>query len=193
MSDLVKTDSHAALQTHILKTLKLTELDAQYIVTMCQELEIPPMLGIHGVYAVKNKPFLSAALKRAVILKAGHTFIPTTLTPDECVIKAGRKGSADTFEFRFSRQYAEKTGRAKPNSAWYSDPMSMCLNACTHLVARAIFSDLFFGLTDEPLDFTPPKVQSEQSLSLSELNDENNANAESRDGALSESASALSF
>lgn len=151
------------------------------------------MLGIHGVYAVKGKPFLSAALKRAVILKAGHTFIPTTMTPDECIIRAGRKGSTDTFEFRFSRQYADRTGRAKPNSAWYSDPMSMCLNACTHLVARAIFADLFFGLTDEPLDFTPPKVQSEQPLSLSELNNENNANAESRDGALSESNSAISF
>jgi len=134
----------------LIKQMGLTEVDALLLARKGAELGVDTLASLSGIYVVKGRPFLSADLKRGLILRHGHTFRIAEWSAQKIVVQTARRGDELTT-IEYTMQEAAHSGRTS-SATWKQHPRRMLLHAVTHHIAAAMFADLFLGMGGEPED-----------------------------------------
>jgi hypothetical protein len=127
------------------------------IIQTGQELGIPPMAALRGVYVINGKPTCDAALMQALIYRdhGDAALMPVESTDERCTYKFKRAGWPEYQEFTYSAEDAKKAGLWGGKGPWSSYPRDMLRSRCISVIARMAFQDTVSGL------YTPDELGAE--------------------------------
>lgn len=128
-----------------------------------RELNIGAMASLRGFHIIDGKPYMSAGLMNALVLRSGKARVFSIIerSNERAVIRAWRKGMDETLlDIAYTIKDAELAGLVKPGSGWEKNPADMCVARCIAIGARLKFADVCFGLyTPEEMGFEVPEDQ----------------------------------
>lgn len=110
-----------------------------------RELAVGPMQALRSIYVVEGTPTLSAALIRALILRAGHELWTSETTVTRCVLNGIRRGEDRVRTATFTITDAERA-KVAGKDVWRRYPRRMLLARATSELASDAFPDVTLGL-----------------------------------------------
>jgi hypothetical protein len=136
-----------------------------------RELGLPPMTALAQIFVVEGKPFMSADLMKALVMRdcpQGRIFTKSS-SPEGAIVVATRPGYPDrSFEFTISQAKSIKVKEGKSlaqKNNWMNYPETMCIHRATAIACREMFPDVILGcycpqemeeVLADARDVTPP-------------------------------------
>jgi len=115
------------------------------------EIGVGPMQALASIHVVDGRPFPSAELLRALILRDGHTFRVLESTGTRCRVMGLRRGrpEGEAHYVVWDIEMARAAGLAG-KGAWRSYPRALLLARASTDLARMAFPDVVKGLGHVP-------------------------------------------
>lgn len=117
------------------------------------EVGLPPITGMSNIMIVNNRPAIWGDAALALIQSKGAVhntevvWEGTSGQPDwTCIFRIWRKGQANPYEGKFSRQMAERAKLLTKPGPWLSYPDRMLFNRARAFAIRDGFADCLAGL-----------------------------------------------
>lgn len=117
------------------------------------EIGVGPMQALASIHVVDGRPFPSAELLRALVLREGHTLRIIEATGTSCTVLGIRAGRPDSEGVRvtWTIEMARAAGLAG-KGAWRSYPRALLVARASTDVCRMVFPDVVKGLGHVPDD-----------------------------------------
>lgn len=117
------------------------------------EIGVGPMQALASIHVVDGRPFPSAELLRALVLREGHTLRVIEATGTSCTVLGIRAGRPDAEGVRvtWTIEMARAAGLAG-KGAWRSYPRALLVARASTDLARMVFPDVVKGLGHVPDD-----------------------------------------
>jgi hypothetical protein len=124
------------------------------------ELGIGPMQALAGIAVVDGRPYLSAQLMRAVILRNGHTLTVHSLSGTMARVSGLRVGEPESARvtIEWTLDMARAAGLLTKDN-WRKYPRAMLLARATSDLARLLFPDALAGFGEIDDDSAPSVAQ----------------------------------
>lgn len=115
------------------------------------EIGVGPMQSLAGIHVVDGRPFPSAELLRALVLREGHTLRIVEATGTSCTVLAIRAGRPDSEGVRvtWTIEMARAAGLAG-KGAWRAYPRALLVARASTDACRMVFPDVVKGLGHVP-------------------------------------------
>ena len=125
------------------------------VITACimfgDEIGLGPMQALSSIHVVDGRPFPSAELLRALVLREGHSLRVVESTGTRCTVTARRRGQPDheAVTVDWTIEMARAAGLAG-RGAWRTYPRAMLLARASADACRMVFPDVVKGLGHVP-------------------------------------------
>ena len=117
-------------------------------VLMGRELGIQAMASLRAFHIIEGKPYPSAELLRALVIKSGKAkFFRRTARSAESVTYETQRGDDPVVSFTYTMAEAVAAGRVKDGSGYKRDPSDMLIARCSSKLAREVYPDVVLGMT----------------------------------------------
>lgn len=118
-----------------------------------REIGVGPMTALQHMHVVEGKPTMSAELKRARVLAAGHEIVYEEMSTTRCRVKGRRRGSEHWTVVEWTLDDAKRAGLAGKDN-WRRYPRRMLQARATAELCDLVFPDIVGGLatTEEVMD-----------------------------------------
>ncbi len=110
-----------------------------------REIGIGPMVAMQHLNVIDGRPAMSAELKRARALAAGHEITYLEMTSQRCVIKGKRRGGSDWTTVTWTMEDARNAKLAGKDN-WRNYPRRMLQARATGELCDLLFPDCVAGL-----------------------------------------------
>lgn len=109
------------------------------------ELGLQPMAALRSMDVIQGTPALRAHAMRGLVQNRGHEVEVVESTPDTCVVRGRRRGSADWQTVTWTIQRAAQLGLTGKDQ-WKKQPQTMLVARATGEVCRLIASDVLYAM-----------------------------------------------
>lgn len=145
MPDVIKLAGYIANTEFVPAGLRGKPAAVAAAVLAGREQGIGPMTSLTHMHVVEGRPTMSAELKRARVLAAGHHIHYVEMTSTRCVVRGRRRGSDEWTIVTWTMDDARRAGLAgKPN--WQRHPRRMLQARATSELCDLLFPDVVGGL-----------------------------------------------
>lgn len=153
MPDIVKLADHIANTEFVPSGLRGKPAAVAAAVLAGREQGIGPMTSLTHMHVVEGRPTMSAELKRARVLAAGHELHYEEMTTTRCIVRGRRRGSENWTTVAWTTDDA-KRANLLGKSNWKSHPRRMLQARATSELCDLLFPDVVGGLptTEEVRD-----------------------------------------
>ncbi|WP_289008260.1 hypothetical protein [uncultured Thermomonospora sp.] len=145
MPDVVKLAEYIAMTEFVPAGLRGKPAAVAAAVLAGREQGIGPMTSLTHMHVVEGRPTMSAELKRARVLAAGHHIHYVEMTSTRCVVRGRRRGSDEWTTVTWTMDDARRAGLAgKAN--WQRHPRRMLQARATSELCDLLFPDVVGGM-----------------------------------------------
>lgn len=110
-----------------------------------RETGVGPMISLQHINVIDGRPAMSAELKRARVLAAGHELVYDETGMTRCVVRGRRRGSEHWTVVTWTKDDAERA-RLWGKKNWQTYPRRMLVARATSELCDLLFPDVVGGL-----------------------------------------------
>lgn len=153
MPDVVKLAEHIAMTEFVPKGLRGKPAAVAAAVLAGREQGIGPMTALTHMHVVEGRPTMSAELKRARVLAAGHEITFDEMSVTRCIIRGRRRGQDSWTTVTWTAEDARRANLQNKDN-WRKHPRRMLQARATSELCDLLFPDVVGGLptTEEARD-----------------------------------------
>lgn len=167
MPNVIKLSDHIANTEFVPSGLRGKPAAVAAAVLAGREQGIGPMTSLTHMHVVEGRPTMSAELKRARVLAAGHEIEFAEMTTTRCVVRGRRRGSENWTTVTWTMDDA-KRAKLSGKTNWQNHPRRMLQARATSELCDLLFPDVVGGLPtteearDEGGDYTDATAPAEE-------------------------------